>query len=180
LENIDFTKYSYEELLGCQRNIDRYRYPDRAKKIDLLVHDKAKNLPPQKVTLANENGDIASVKTGRAPSLGQGLSELIGGTIFGIVWVSSTNSVETPQYFGLIGYFVIVSSIIGGSYHIYNALAKNRFSAQDIVSPEKEPDPLNKILGFESEVTGASYCTSCGNKNSGNFNYCPKCGEKLT
>ena len=136
-----------------------------------------KNDSVQKVTMADEQGNIASIKTGRAPSLGRGLSELVGGTLFGVVWINTTAD-SGPEYWSLIGYFIIVSSIITGIYHIYNAFAQNRFSAQDIVSPDKEPDPFNKILDRDTPQA-QSYCASCGEEIKGDNKFCPSCGAKL-
>ena len=142
-----------------------------------ISEEKQEKHSTQKVSIADEQGNIASVKTGRAPSLGRGLSELVGGTLFGVIWISTTAD-SGPQYWSLIGYFVIVSSVITGIYHMYNAFAKNRFSAQDIVSPDKESEPLNKMLGHDRSQAN-SYCTNCGEKNKGDDNFCSKCGTKL-
>ncbi|OEE97534.1 hypothetical protein A1QK_13005 [Vibrio genomosp. F10 str. 9ZD137] len=175
---VDYTKYTLEDLLECQQNIDRNAYPDRANEIDLLIKDRLKNRTPRRVTMADENGNIAAIKKGRAPSLGQGLSELIGGTLFGIIWISTTGN-SGPQYWSLIGYFVILSSVIGGGYHIYNALAKNRFTAQDIVSPSKEPDPFNKLMGFDKNDNNKSqFCTGCGSPVEITDKFCSSCGQK--
>ena len=141
------------------------------------LEDKKGHDAVQKVSMADEQCNIASVKTGRAPSLGRGLSELVGGTLFGFIWISTTAD-SGPQYWSLIGYFVIASSVITGVYHMYNAFAKNRFSAQDIVSPDKEPDLLNKIMGHD--VSQANFhCTNCGAKNKDDNNFCSNCGTKL-
>jgi hypothetical protein len=181
LKEIDYTKYTLEELLDCQREIDREAHPERANEIDLLIRDRAKNKAVQRVSIADEQGNIAAIKTGRMPSLGQGLSEVIGGTLFGLIWISATSKEDSPEYWNLIGYFIIVSSIIGGAYHIYNALAKNRFSTLDIVSPDKEPDPFNQLMGFDhqAKVGSARFCVSCGSSIQGEYKFCPKCGKEV-
>lgn len=148
MKEIDHTKYTLDELLECQESMDAESYLKRAVQIKLLIKDRAKSQSVQRVLMADDNGDMAAIKTGRAPSLGRGIAEIVGGTLFGVIWLNSVSKAGIPEYFPLIGYFVIISSIVGGAYHIYNALAKNRFTAQDKVSPDKEPDPLEQLLNL--------------------------------
>lgn len=185
-DEIDYTKYSLEQLIGCQRNIDASRFPERAAQIDVLIKERLREKQVQKVTMADSDGNIASVKEGRAPSFGRGLSELIGGVLFGIMWISFSK--DAPAAMSLIGYFVIASSVVTGSYHMYNAFAKNRFSASDIVSPSKESDPFERlVLGGKSEKkVGDSvrrfegeYCPFCGSKVEITHDFCPSCGKDI-
>ncbi|MBE1301358.1 MAG: zinc-ribbon domain-containing protein [Alteromonadaceae bacterium] len=180
MKEIDYTKYTLEELLECQESIDAESYPERAAQIKLLIKDRAKSHSVQRVSMADDNGDIAAIKTGRAPSLGRGIAEIVGGTLFGVIWLNAVSKTGSPEYFPLIGYFVIISSIVGGAYHIYNALAKNRFTAQDIVSPDKEPDPLEQLLNLNerTQPNRANFCGHCGNELNGSFKFCPNCGTR--
>ncbi|EGU44806.1 hypothetical protein VIOR3934_17407, partial [Vibrio orientalis CIP 102891 = ATCC 33934] len=162
-------RYEYTEFNWITRSINR-NMKDTSK-------GSLENNSTQKVTMADEQGNIASVKTGRAPSLGRGLSELVGGSLFGVIWINTTAE-SGPQYWSLIGYFIIASSVITGIYHMYNAFAKNRFSAQDIVSPDKEPDPLNRVLGHDVRQDH-SYCTNCGEKTNDDNKFCSNCGTKV-
>lgn len=61
-DEIDYTKYSLEQLIGCQRNIDANRFPERAAQIDVLIKERLREKQVQKVTMADSDGNIASVK----------------------------------------------------------------------------------------------------------------------
>ena len=152
-----------------------------------------KNRKKYSSPLADKFGRIASVKPGRAPSLGQGISEIVGGTLFGLVWIYSTIQDDQLGILGmllpLIGVFVIISSLVGGGYHIYNAFSKNRFSDQDIVSPDRETDHLEQLVernllkdnGNEPPFrkTSGEFCPFCGKKVGLNHNFCPHCGGDI-
>ena len=71
--------------------------------------------------MADDYGNIASVKTGRTPSLGRGLSELFGGRLFGLILLTGTSDDNIGVT--LVAYFVIASAVVAGCYHIYNALS---------------------------------------------------------
>ena len=190
---LDYTKYTLEELIDARNHIDETNHPERVKQLDLLIKDrirKKENDRVQRVSIADDDGNIASVKGGRAPSLGRGLSELVGGVLFGIIWINQVSqSEDAPYLFIYIGYFVIVSAIIGGGYHIYNAFAKNRFTEHDIVAPGKERDPFASALGLEGDVNAnnessvrkfsGDYCPYCRARVENNFDFCPSCGKDI-
>lgn len=196
--NIDYTNYTIEELLDCKENIDREVHPEKYKEIELLIKDRLRQQNSgkvQKVSISDEDGNIAAIKLGRAPSFGRGISEIVGGVLFGLIWIniSSTNE-SAPEYWGLIGYFVIVSSVVGGFYHIYNAFSKNRFTQQDIVAPNKEKDPFESMLGLNEKTSQVEernsssrsprkyvgdYCPFCRSKVEDSFDFCPSCGKDI-
>ncbi|MGB5579597.1 MAG: hypothetical protein WBM68_03445 [Woeseia sp.] len=97
--------------------------------------------------MADERGNIASVKPGRGVSFGRGISEIVGSLLFAAIWISSIG--ETP--FGkagvMFGYFIGASGVIAGAFHLYNAFADNRFSEQDITEPGAEIDPFDRLTG---------------------------------
>ncbi|WP_370165435.1 hypothetical protein [Marisediminitalea sp.] len=136
MSDIDYTSYTLEELLDCQQQLDANAHPERAAQIALLIKDRAKSQKVQRVTMADDYGNIASVKTGRAPSLGRGLSELFGGSLFGLLLLTTTSDDNIGVT--LVAYFVIASAVVAGCYHIYNALSENQFSAQDIVGQTRK------------------------------------------
>jgi hypothetical protein len=201
LEEIDYTKFTLAELLDAREHIDDRRYPERAKQLDLLIKDRrvrsavppvAAVSPIPRVAIADEQGNIAAVKGGRMPSLGAGLSQIVGGILFGIVWISVAESnPKTPHAFVWIGYFTILSSVIAGCYHLYNAFARNRFSQHDLVAPNKEPDPMDRALfGDAPPPTRAvgerpmrqfpgKFCPFCAAAVEATHDFCPSCGKDI-
>jgi len=131
----------------------------------------------------NRRGNFLSVKTGRVPSLMQGVVEIIAGVFVGVIWINIAD--QTGQgvfrYFHYAGYVVILIAILGGSYHIYNALAKNRFSEQDVVFSGQEPDPFSRFLDDDelNLQTSNTYCETCGNTVNEGDNFCPGCGKDV-
>lgn len=149
----DYSEYTIDELREARGSIDTERYPDRTRLLDTLIRDReavsARQQTAQRVALANEDGDIASVKPGRGVSFGRGISEIVFSILFAGLWLHMTP--EEAGIFGiLIGWFVGISGVIGGCYHLYNAFAERRFSEQDIVEPGKEPDPFATLIGRET------------------------------
>ena len=122
MSDIDYTSYTLEVLLDCQQQLDAKAHPERAAQIALLIKDRAKSQKVQRVTMAEDYGNIASVKTGRAPSLGRGLSELFGGGLFGLLLLTTTSDDNIGVT--LVAHFVIASAVVAGCYHIYNALSE--------------------------------------------------------
>ncbi len=176
LTEIDYTQYTLEELLECKESIDGEAYPERLAQINILIKERIKDKPVQRVSIADEDGNIASIKTGRAPSFGLGVGEIAGSILFGLIWLNQT---DNESYFHLIGYFVILSGCISGAYHLYNAFAKNRFSAQDIVAHDKEKDPFESTLNRLSNGSDNKYCGDCGTEVEKRYKFCPKCGNKF-
>ena len=178
MSDIDYTSYTLEELLDCQQQLDANAHPERAAQIALLIKDRAKSQKVQRVTMAEDYGNIASVKTGRAPSLGRGLSELFGGGLFGLLLLTTTSDDNIGVT--LVAHFVIASAVVAGCYHIYNALSENRFSAQDIVAPHKETDPFDRfVMGKQRQKSSTKlFCTHCGASIAAQYTFCPKCGKE--
>ena len=67
MSDIDYTSYTLEELLDCQQQLDANAHPERAAQIALLIKDRAKSQKVQRVTMADDYGNIASVKPGVLP-----------------------------------------------------------------------------------------------------------------
>ncbi|MGB5581068.1 MAG: hypothetical protein WBM68_10920, partial [Woeseia sp.] len=105
----DFHSYSLAELREARESINERKYADRVKLLDSLIRDREavalKRATPQRVTVADEQGKIASVKPGRGVSFGRGISEIVGSILFAAIWLNAIG--ETP--FGtpgvLLGYF---------------------------------------------------------------------------
>lgn len=58
--DVDFSKYSLDELYSVAESIDREAYPDRAREIDQHIAEKEKELPPQVTLNPNPAGSLAS------------------------------------------------------------------------------------------------------------------------
>ncbi|GFN36137.1 zinc ribbon domain-containing protein [Tepidimicrobium xylanilyticum] len=129
---------------------------------------------------------MKSVKPGRGPSK-MGMVSGIGATLFGIFWciVAGKMGAWFMIPFGLIFVCMAIYNVI---YHHHNATSENRYSIVDIVDGKEERDPLNEKYGkkasanqaiYDQNGIGAAYCPYCGASVDLEFNFCPKCGEKL-
>ena len=148
----DYTKYSLAELVDARNSIDESRFPERAAVLTALIKDRGsmaeRREEPIQATLAANDGAIASVKPGRSVSFGRGITEIVGSVLFAGLWISQVG--EDANIFAvLIGWFVGIAGVVGGSWHLYNAFAQARFSQQDIVAPGAEPDPFARAVGRE-------------------------------
>ena len=61
MTEIDYTKYTLEELLECKESIDGEVYPERLAQINILIKERAKDKPVHRVSIADEDGNIASI-----------------------------------------------------------------------------------------------------------------------
>jgi hypothetical protein len=115
-----------------------------------------------------------SMKPGRGPSIMGGVAGVFA-AIFGLIWMVAAAKMGAPWPFVLFGLVFIGFAVSGAIYNFYNAGAKNRLSAMDIVDESEEPDPLN------AKVSGkVSYCSACGVKIiKSTAKFCSHCGIKL-
>jgi len=149
----DYTKCTLTELYDVRRSIDAKAFPERAKTVELLIRDREEvaRREPQRVSIADEEGNVAAVKPGRGVSFGQGVAEIVSSLVFlGIVFFGFLD-LENPNMrtFAAFAVFVSIAGIITGSFHLYNAFAARRFTQHDIVEPDKEPDPFARFIGKE-------------------------------
>ncbi len=149
----DYTECSLEELRDVRRVIDAEAFPERAKTVDLLIRDREQvaKRKPQRVSIADEDGNIATVKPGRGVSFGRGIAEIVSSIVFlGIVF-SGFLDLSNPNMrsFAAFAVFASIAGIITGGFHLYNAFAARRFTEHDIVAPDKEPDPFGQMIGKE-------------------------------
>jgi hypothetical protein len=134
---------------------------------------------------------VASVKRGRAHSLGQGLSSLFG-VVFGLFWLYLTRDSDGRLFHIAIAAFIIISAIVGGVFSLYNAFSRRRFSEYDVTHPGSEVDPMDRLLGLST--TGSTretdraeavrkypgaHCPFCGVEAKGSFDFCPNCGKDI-
>ena len=153
----DFTRFTLRELYDARNTLDRNQHPGQIAEVELLIRDRERQQKRhrwrQRISLADRKGRIASVKPGRAASLGGGVLQILVGILFGWFWVSF----NVGSLVGLggpilaIGLLGAAAAVISGAYNLYNALARNRFSDQDFVAPGAEPDPLSRSLGYEND-----------------------------
>lgn len=151
----DYTEYSLPDLYDARRAIDVSRYPERAKRLELLIRDRLASARRGEAAVAPSTPTVvhpaASVKPGRMPSLGQGLGEIAASLLFGYLFYRQAQSSEDGISFKLIAVFIAVTGVIAGSYRLYNAFARRRFTDHDIVPAGAEPDPLSVALGHEKD-----------------------------
>lgn len=132
---------------------------------------------------------MKSIKPGRGPSALNVWGSVIA-VVFGIFWTLGAAGMGAPGIFPAFGILFILTGIINGIYHFFNATGKNRYSAYDITEDGEEPDPLSARFGekpFESpdpageSDTGASdgFCPYCGAPVKRGYAYCSRCGKKL-
>jgi len=155
-EKPDFVSYSLEELYDARNWIDRDQHPDRLAEVELLIRDRERlrreSKEPQRVTLADNEGRMASMKPGRMPALGRALGEITAGIVSAAVLVMVSDNMDIPQAAVYsLAIFMFLGGLVPGIYHLYNAFAENRFSDQDIVAPGSEPDPFSSALGYEAK-----------------------------
>ena len=106
---------------------------------------------PQRVSIADEDGNIATVKPGRGVSFGRGIAEIVSSLVFlGIVFSGFLDlNNQNMRSFAAFAVFASIAGIITGGFHLYNAFAARRFTEHDIVAPDKEPDPFGQMIGKE-------------------------------
>ena len=157
----DYTECTLEELYDVMRTIDAKAHPDRARTVELLIRDReavaeraaqrSSSEEPQRVTMADEDGNIAAVKPGRGMSFGRGIAEILSSLVFVAIVFFGFIDLDNPdmRYFAAFAIFVSVAGVITGSFHLYNAFAERRITEHDIVTPDKEPDPFGRFIGKE-------------------------------
>lgn len=129
---------------------------------------------------------MKSIKPGRGPSK-MGVAGSIFAVIFGIFWclIAASMGALIMIPFGLLFIGIAIYQAI---YHYYNATSDDRYSLVDIVDSDEETDPLNEKYshkvdrGNKSDSikgTSVAYCPYCGKPVDGDFDFCPKCGNKL-
>ena len=78
--------------------------------------------------------------------------------------------------FPMFGIIFVIVGIATAVYNFKNAKDKDRFSLLDIVDKSEEGDPSDRWINNEM-VSGD--IVDSDNMDSGQFNFCPYCGEKL-
>lgn len=149
----DYTKCTLEELRDVLRVIDADAFPERVRTVELLIRDReqAARHKPQRVSIADEEGNIAAIKPGRGISFGRGIAEIAGSLAFlGVVFFGFID-LDNPEMrtFAAFAAFVSIAGLITGGFHLYNAFAARRFTEHDIVAPGKEPDPFGRLIDKE-------------------------------
>ena len=149
----DYTKCTLEELRDVLRVIDADAFPERVRTVELLIRDReqAAMRKPQRVSIADERGNIAAIKPGRGISFGRGIAEIVSSLVFlGIVFFGFID-LDNPNMrsFAAFAVFVSIAGVITGGFHLYNAFAARRFTEHDIVAPDKEPDPFGRLIDRE-------------------------------
>ena len=148
----DYTKYTIEDLYDVRRKIDSEQFPDRARTVELLIRDReeAARRKPPRVSIADDEGNIAAVKPGRGVSFGRGIAEIVSSLVFlGFVFFSGFIDLNDPnaKFFAAFAVLACTSAFIAGAFHLYNAFAARRFTEHDIVAPNKEADPFDRFTG---------------------------------
>jgi len=118
---------------------------------------------------------MKSIKPGRGPSAMGAMGSVIA-VVFGIFWTITAASMGAPIMFPVFGVLFIGMGIVQGIYHYKNATGKNRFSTFDISDESEERDPLEDLVrGKENR-----FCPYCGTKAEEDFQFCGKCGKRLS
>ena len=124
---------------------------------------------------------MKSIKPGRGPSGLSAMSAFVM-VLFGLFWTGITVMItkNAPWGIGFIfpmfGIIFVILGIAQVAYHLKNARGKERFSLMDIVDKNEEGDPSDRWIS--NEIASGSEDLNDG-IDSGQFNYCPYCGEKL-
>lgn len=138
---------------------------------------------------------MKSIKPGRGPSM-MGAFGSAAVTVFGIIWTMMAMSMGAPIFFALFGVVFVVMGIVQTVYNFKNATGKERFSAFDITDSSEEPDPLNEYFtgkkeaseevdrnrntDVDSQENAKAFCPYCGAEAEEDYQYCAKCGRKLS
>jgi hypothetical protein len=124
---------------------------------------------------------MKSIKPGRGPS-GMNAIGAVAVVLFGLFWTGMAVMITrgAPMGIGFIfpmfGVIFVIVGIAQAAYHLKNAKGKERFSIMDIVDKKEEGDPADRWISNE---IASGDDTSFDDLESGQFNYCPYCGEKL-
>lgn len=124
---------------------------------------------------------MKSIKPGRGPS---GLSAMaaVGVVFFGLFWTGMAVMITSGMpggiafIFPMFGIIFVIVGIATAVYNFKNVKGKDRFSLLDIVDKSEEGDPSDRWISNEM-VSGD--IVDSDNMDSGQFNFCPYCGEKL-
>ncbi|WP_294449461.1 zinc-ribbon domain-containing protein [uncultured Gemmiger sp.] len=144
---------------------------------------------------------MKSIKPGRGPS---GMEVVFGvfSVAFGVFWtVLAFSMTRGLGLFGLIfplfGVFFVVMGLIRTAYSIHNAFGKNRYSEYDITDDGEEPDPFDPRnahredmyrdnaarsapYGAGSSAPAGGFCPYCGAPVEADYEFCRRCGKKLS
>lgn len=132
MTEIDYTRYSLDDLLDCQETIDRSAFPERAAQIDLLIRDRLRQQPHEPTGEPPARSDHAD---GKGPEMRfvKGIMELIAGIVVGVVFLNAEGALWASamppafaQHFGLAAWLSIAWGILIGGYHIYGAISESR------------------------------------------------------
>ena len=124
---------------------------------------------------------MKSIKPGRGPS-GMALIGAVAAVFFGLFWTGMAVMITrgAPMGFGIIfpmfGVVFVIVGIAQAAYHYKNTRGKDRFSLLDIVDKSEEKDPADRWI--KNEMTSDNGYSD-NDLDSGQFNYCPYCGENL-
>ncbi len=127
---IDFSKYSLEDLYSSAESIDREAFPERAKEIDALIIEKKKALPE-----SNENSTVVEEQVSRLDRLFavliDGLIQIVA-TIPLVVYFGVEAFSEPTLFITLISfaYGVLTVALLQGYllYHYGQTIGKNLLS----------------------------------------------------
>lgn len=127
---IDFTSYSLNDLYSSAESIDRDIYPERAKEIDGLIHQKEAYLPEKMNTIKNIGGKATKFDRLMAAII-DGVIELI--VLVPIFYYVGFDGVKQPSLslLGVIFIYGIFTTLVLHGYLLYyygQTIGKNYMS----------------------------------------------------
>lgn len=149
---------------------------------------------------------MKSIKPGRGPSAMEAVFGVFG-ILFGVFWTVLAASITQGTgiigiIFPLFGVCFVVLGVVRTAYSLRNAFGANRNSEYDITDEGEEPDPFDPRNAHREDMyrdtasrpqpsdaaradrepapPEGGFCPYCGAPVQADYEFCRRCGKKLS
>lgn len=140
---------------------------------------------------------MKSIKPGRGHSAMEGVAGIFI-VIFGIIWTVLAFSITQSAgiiglIFPLFGVVFVALGVVRTVYSLRNAFGENRHSEYDITEDGEEPDPFDPRNADREDMyrgtaphsqtpppSEGGFCPYCGAPVQADYEFCRRCGKRLS